>query len=237
MKILAISDLHGNLDCFEDYLKDIDIVCIAGDICPLNGFTDFHVHNQKIWFENNFNFLGNKYPNIQFILVPGNHDLFAIGAERFRNSNNFPRKSWKFRLPKNVHLLIDSEININDLKIYGTPWVPPISHIWAFEADNDLLKTKFKKIPYSLDILLTHSPPYFPDSKIDISEHNFTHFGNVALTQAILDKKPKYLFCGHIHTGDHNLVKIDQTKCYNVSRLNEQYNISFEPLIIEIKSV
>lgn len=50
--------------------------------------------------------------------------------------------------------------------------------------------------------------------------------------------KPRLLFCGHIHTGDHEPLTIKHdgggtTVCYSVSRLDEHYEIAYEPWILE----
>lgn len=91
---------------------------------------------------------------------------------------NYKDISLKTRFSENVHLLIDQEIEIKGLKIYGTPWVPIINYMWAFEADHIKLVEKFKNIPENLDILITHSPPRIPDEQIDFSiQTNYGPFG------------------------------------------------------------
>lgn len=52
--------------------------------------------------------------------------------------------------------------------------------------------------------------------------------------------KPRYLFCGHIHTGDHEPLTTahddgSSTVCYNVSRLDENYEIAYDPRVLEIE--
>lgn len=37
-----------------------------------------------------------------------------------------------------------------------------------------------------------------------------------------------------IHTADHNLIMIGDTKHYNVSYLDEKYNPTFKPLYLDI---
>jgi hypothetical protein len=54
------------------------------------------------------------------------------------------------------------------------------------------------------------------------------------LTNAILEKQPKNVFCGHIHSGKHGKIEFNGSNLYNVSRLNEDYCISYEPTIIEL---
>ena len=62
------------------------------------------------------------------------------------------------------------------------------------------------------------------------------HFGSRVLAATIARVKPKLAFCGHIHTGDHRVHDMVHengliTKIYNVSRLNEDYIVAYEPLI------
>ena len=42
------------------------------------------------------------------------------------------------------------------------------------------------------------------------------------------------LLCGHIHTGQHGGVDFESTSIYNVSRLDERYEIAYEPTWVEI---
>lgn len=62
-------------------------------------------------------------------------------------------------------------------------------------------------------------------------------FGSSELATVIFDRKPRYAFCGHIHTGGHECFTIGETKCYNVSRLNENYEIAFDPFVFEIEPI
>lgn len=108
--------------------------------------------------------------------------------------------------------------------------------IWAYEAEHDALVKKFSKIPANLDILLTHTPPHIPDSCIDRSMQwgGYEAFGSSELAQAIFEKQPRNLFCGHIHSGTHDEVMFEGCKCYNVSRVDENYEIAYEPAVVEI---
>ena len=101
---------------------------------------------------------------------------------------------------------------------------------------NSDLKEKFSEIPEGLDILLTHDVAYgYADQSLqDIGWGTEEHFGTFELRDAILEKKPKYHFSGHIHTANHNLIMIGDTKHYNVSYVDETYTPTFKPLYIEI---
>lgn len=143
--------------------------------------------------------------------------------------------------PSNVKMLIDEADEVNGLKIYGSSWVPFINGCWAFEEKHaGFLKDRFADIPEGLDVLLTHSPPRTEGSDVDMSlDTRSPHFGSKNLTEAIMRAKPQYVFCGHIHTGDHNPVTINHpnggsTIVRNVSRLNEEYQICYEPFVLEL---
>jgi Icc-related predicted phosphoesterase len=232
MKILAISDLHGNLNNLN-ITPDIDVVAIAGDFAKLTNINKWAIYEQRKWINNVFiNFI-NTYPNIQFVIVPGNHDLALDPATQIR----YPDIQLSINWPKNAHILIDSEYEYNNIRFYGSPYVPIISYRWAFEADHQKLQKHFRRIPYNIDVLITHTPPRIPDCFLDVSltyGKNSDKFGSGELTEEILNKSPKYALCGHIHTGDHSEFIFNNTKIYNVSRLDESYEIYYEPKIIYI---
>lgn len=228
MKFFCTSDLHGKLDGLDP--TGSDLVIIAGDFAKMKGWSKWNIYDMKKWIENKFIPFTQRF-NIPFVVVPGNHDLI-FDSYRTLNISDI---SYSIAWPENVHLLIDKQVEVDGLKIYGTPWVPIISYSWAFEAEHSKLQEKFSEIPENLDILVTHSPPKLPNEKVDFSiQTNKGPFGSSELAQAIFEKQPRHVFCGHIHTGDHDLVEFNGTKIYNVSRLDENYDISYDPLILEV---
>ena len=170
------------------------------------------------------------YPDIHFVVIPGNHDFFPIAHLLFKEK----KMDWRYEFSPNVHFLCDSGTEIDGVKFYGTPWVPIISYSWAFEAEHDVLSKRFSAIPSGLDVLITHSPPRIPGSDVDRSlQTNSEHFGSHELTEAIINKRPRFVFCGHIHTGLHGGVDVESCRVYNVSRLDERYDIAFGPTWVE----
>lgn len=230
MKVLATSDLHGNLNDLS--FEGIDLVLFAGDFMEQKGFGKWRMQDQKKWLYDKLFPLVEKYPKTHFIATPGNHDLCLDSrlTSKFRDAN------WNIQWPSNFYLLIDEAIELGGLKIYGTPWVPVISLCWAYEAEHDMLVRKFSKIPANLDILLTHTPPHIPESNIDRSMDfgGYEAFGSNELAQAIFEKHPRNVFCGHIHSGLHGGVSFERSMVYNVSRVDENYEIAYEPEILEI---
>lgn len=54
------------------------------------------------------------------------------------------------------------------------------------------------------------------------------------LADEIMRKQPDYCFCGHIHSGNHELQEITGIHLANVSLVGEDYNIHYEPLYLNI---
>ena len=236
MKILAVSDTHGNLDGLD--LSGVDVVFFAGDVAPLKGRGPWHVYDQIKWMNRVFADWCSRGPSCRIVVVPGNHDFYPIAGDRF--GIQLKGKDLSIRLPENVTTLIDQEAEIKTengaaLRVYGTPWVPVISYSWAFEAEHDRLTETFSRIPASLDVLVAHTPPRFGTMDVSLQiGPDGERFGSSELTRAVAEKKPKMLFCGHIHSGDHAENDVFGTRVWNVSRSDELYKPTYDPLILEI---
>ena len=231
MKIYAVSDMHGNLGRLDP--SGCDIVIVAGDFAPLGGFGKWHVYEQKKWVQDEFFSWINKYPGVQFVIVPGNHDMFADPKYQaaYRDVN------FSVQWPSNVKFLLNSGCEINGLKFWGTPNIPIINYRWAFESDGDILRKRFSEIPENIDMLVSHAPPRIPGQFVDVSlQHGVDSepYGSHELAEAVFEKKPRYLFCGHIHSGYHGQVMFGNTAIYNVSRVDESYEIAYEPATVEL---
>lgn len=231
MKILATSDTHGNLDKLD--LTGVDLAIFAGDVAPLRGMSYWDVYDQLKWMNIEFLEFCRQWPQCKIVFVPGNHDFFPLIEERF--GYKLSGKNLKLSHAPNATMLIDKLVEVNGLKIYGTPWIPIISHHWAFEAGSDKLKDRFSLIPSGIDILVTHTPPRFNYLGVSLEYGaDSENFGCSELTDEIFKKEPKICFCGHIHSGDHQMNNLGSTEIWNVARLNESYDIAYEPTIIEL---
>jgi len=231
MKLMAISDMHGNLTGIDP--SGCGICVIAGDFAELRNLGKWHVSDQRKWIQNKFIPWIKNYPGTEFVIVPGNHDMCMDPNVTSR----YPEIRWDIAWPSNAHILIDRGIEIAGLKIYGTPHIPIISHVWAFEQYSDSLTNKFSRIPAGLDILVTHTPPRIPGYNGDISlayGEGSEKFGSVELAQSIFMRRPKHVFFGHIHTGEHNPYVFEGSTLHNVSRVDEAYEIAYEPYVTEI---
>lgn len=229
MKFTAMSDLHGNLIDIEP----CDTLLLCGDISPLNIQRDY-IQMTK-WFFNDFYEWVMNLSCDRVIMTPGNHDFWF---EKFIHEPTM-------YLWDKLTILIDSEANIYSssdnrwYKIYATPQCKTFGN-WAYMPGDSILGRYYENIPEDVDILMSHDAPNLGeigyihyDELLDNGEskipaHNYT------LGKEIRKKNPKYVLCGHIHSGDHELEEIEGMKCANVSILDESYNLCYKPLTFEI---
>lgn len=226
MKVMAMSDLHGYLIPVED-LTSCELVCICGDIVPLE--IQANSRKTKQWLRQQFKSWAESLPCEKVIFIAGNHDLhFNL---KFMEEH-FP---FEAKVTYLCHEKYTHEAGGREYLIFGTPYCRQFGN-WAYMEDQETLKKLYEEIPSHCDILLTHDQPYeYGDILLQkMSWYTGEHIGNPALRDAILDKQPKYLFCGHLHSTTHECVKIGQTERYNVSIKDERYDSVYEPLIIEI---
>lgn len=229
MKIYAVSDMHGNLDGLDPSGSDIAVV--AGDFAKLNGRGRWHVYDQKKWVQKKFIPWIESYPDVKFVIVPGNHDLFA--DPKYQAA--WPDVNYAVDWPENAKLLINSGCESGGLKFWGVPNVPIINYSWAFESDHDTLEKAFSSVPRGVDVLVVHTPPRIPGRYIDFSVQTASGpFGSCELTNALIDKRPRFVFCGHIHSGDHSPEDFAGGRIYNVSRVDEWYEPAYEPAVVDV---
>lgn len=233
IKIVSTSDIHGELD-FN--IPSGDILTISGDICPCRGSCNPTV--QMFWINNKFLPWCSKLINDEIV----NHIIWVCGNHDFcgRKFVNSPGSNFHLALPSNVHYLEDSMVEIEGVKIYGTPWTPTFGN-WSYMAAEPVLDNIYAKIPEGLDILLSHGPAKgwndvilqsYPDGS-----RCTDNLGSDALRRHVLRTKCAWLLHGHIHSGNHNITKVltdceDLTKhinVVNVSLLDEQYEIAYTP--------
>lgn len=240
MKFAVTSDLHGAPLSMSDMkqLKGVDTLLIAGDVFEMNR----KIKNMV----NFFNFIQDEYGVKNIIMTPGNHDhnIFEAYLEdhpedtgESRRYDYIPR-IYKDEMKEkcNLDILIDESITLDGIKIFGSPWSPHFLN-WAFMKPEGALTYQYERIPTDTDILLSHTPPWVKDSDIDAVKWpglDYHKCGSVALASAIKHYQPQYMFCGHIHSGDHNLLEIGKTKCYNVSYLGEDYEPHYPVFTFEL---
>lgn len=225
MKIVAISDLHGNT---PKKLPKADLLVIAGDIIPSLGHD---IIQQEIWVNDIFiPYIENKAENVVF--CPGNHDHFFEDLMKNNLEDEF-----RASLPANVHYLRDNAVTIEGIKIWGSPWSKEFCG-WPFMKQEIGLDEVYSLIPDDVNIILSHGPA---KGYCDMMEqYNETeHLGSASLTNHIKRIQPMYVFSGHIHSGSHDPIIIVEklehpTHIVNVSLLDEEYKMKYKPFEVKI---
>lgn len=227
-KIAAISDMHGRLDGLDP--RGCEVCVVAGDFSRQTGFDRWSVRDQREWIRGEFFEWTGRFPDTTFVVVAGNHDLCLDPAVTARYGGD-----WRIEWPGNVRYLCDSATEVRGLRFYGAPWVPVINYRWAFEAEPDALKRRFSAIPGGVDVLVTHAPPrlpgYFGDVSLEFGADS-EKFGSAELAEALFEKRPRRVFCGHIHSGSHEPFVFERTTVQNVSRVDESYEVRYEPAVV-----
>ena len=234
MKIAVISDLHGMLPIYPspywEGIEECELLLICGDILPLRIQTN--MLESRLWLTEEFKPWAASLPVEQVYFIAGNHDAWLerndLIAHQIFSSHD------KVTYLKNEYV---DYLSIQDSKVYrifGTPYCHIYGN-WPFMRDEETLVYKFSQIPENVDILLSHDAPYgTSDVCFEGWAADGRHKGCPELRDAIIASKPKYNFHGHLHSANHGEELLGETKVYNTSILNEQYNLVYEPLIIRL---
>jgi Icc-related predicted phosphoesterase len=225
MRLCAFSDIHGQLD-FK--VEPCDIVMICGDILPLKiqNFTD----PSEVWLRDVFIPWCTALPCEKVLFVAGNHDFYFM------------------RHPDRVRLMLKGQEKITYLDcetfeykgktIYGTPMCKPFGR-WAFmptyEEQDEKYARHLKAIEH-IDIVMSHDAPYGVSDIIlqkDCLWADGSHIGNQSLRKFLEASKPTLLCHGHLHTSNHSKEMLGDIAVYNVSLLNEDYKMAFDPLYLD----
>lgn len=230
MKVCAFSDIHGNLD-FS--ITPCDLVLICGDIIPLK--IQQSTYGSERWLKHKFIPWCNKLPCEKVIFIGGNHDRFLDHhgnkvKTMLENNNKISYLNCEFYEYKGK-------------RIFGSP-LCKIFGYWYFMLSYKMQDSIYDKIADELekkiDIMITHDAPY-GISDICMQENcpwtNGTHIGNESLLKFInklKDKAPSILLHGHLHSSNHDCEMLNETEVYNVSLLDENYMMHYEPKYFEI---
>lgn len=211
MKVVAFSDSHMQHMLLS--VPEGDLLVVGGDFLARGSMKEF------IEFSSWLSSLPHPYK----VVVPGNHDAVVqqepkLCADMLKNYG--------------VTLLLDSMVEIEEKKIYGTPWTPTFGR-WSFMEDDTAegLGRRFVGIPEGLDLLISHGPPFGVLDKTKRGES----VGSQELLVRIWDANPKMVVCGHIHEEYRKPeTDIGKTKIQNISVLDERYVQVRGPVVFNI---
>lgn len=207
MKIIAISDTHGQHHQLT--LPEGDMIIHAGDITRSG--KESQVKEFLLWFS--------KQPHRYKVFVAGNHDWYFEREEA---------SIIKELIPEGIIYLNDEGIEIEGVKIWGSP-IQPWFLDWAFNRQRgEDIQKHWDLIPEDSDIVVTHGPVY---GYQDLTVRN-EKVGCEDLLKTIQKIKPKYHISGHIHEG-YGQSSDGITEYVNASVLNESYQLVNEPICFD----
>jgi Icc-related predicted phosphoesterase len=209
MRVYAVSDLHGY---YPPFVPECELLILAGDYCPTR-----NIEQERRYMAGPFADWLRKVPAKHIVGIAGNHDFILQHDPEFARS-----LPWTY--------LQDEALDIDGVKLYGTPWTHQF-YDWAFMDYEPALAEKFKTIPEGLDILIAHGPPY---GKLDRNGSG-AHCGSYALWGRVQQAKPDSMVFGHIHEG-HGIVEDGPTRFYNVAYVNGRYEPKYNCIHIPLKA-
>ena len=101
--------------------------------------------------------------------------------------------------------------------------------------DPEILIKAYESMPEHCDIVISHDAPKLCGLGVIHQRFGREDAGNPWLADEMLRKHPRYTFCGHIHSGEHELQTLDDMKMANVSLVDETYTETFKPLYLDVK--
>lgn len=226
LKIVVISDTHTKHKKLT--IPECDVLVHCGD------FT----WDGKYWDVLGFYHWLQKQPAKHKIVIAGNHELsFDRANSRYSAGSKALLADC---MEENIHYLENSEIIIDGIKFYGTPWTPWF-HDWAFNGITEVdlpfsrggtsLKGIYDRIPEDVQVLICHGPPY---DILDVSERGDERTGSVEMRRMTRDKLPllRLYLCGHIHEARGMEVADGGVTFVNASSLARDYETVGQPITI-----
>lgn len=199
------------IDCISDthskhhhlHLSGGDILIHAGDC------TSMGTLNETLKFLDWFG----RQNYTHRLLIAGNHDLIF---------EKEPEKIAEECSNRDIILLNDSGIELEGIKIWGSP-VTPWYDDWAYNRHRgEEIKKHWDLIPSDTEILVTHGPSYGTLDEVKFQKRFFKNVGCEELQKKIQSTDIKLHVFGHIHEG-RNVKQLDQRISINASSLNEHY--------------
>jgi Icc-related predicted phosphoesterase len=181
MRIWHISDTHGSHGDLT-VPDGIDMVIHSGDA---TNWKDPYRNESELrafidWFAT--------LPIPHKIFVPGNHDTSLekglIGRDLIEH--------------RKIHLLINEEISIGGLRIWGSPFTPRYGD-WSYMRDRGTINRLWDEIPEGLDLLITHGPPYGVLDATYTQHNKVDLVGCSALRKRVAKVPPRFMLFGHVH--------------------------------------
>lgn len=207
LRISHISDTHNKHNHLNGKLPGGDILIHSGDISSLGRKSE--VERFIRWFSDIDNYTHK-------IFIAGNHDmtfdrekLLRDKLAHFEGRTDYDtecaegKPEWLIKLLGNLsdgmYYLENNSIEIEGIKIWGSPYSATFGYNWAFNVDRGYDSNQiWNQIPNDTDIVITHGPIY---GYCDKTSNTYENVGCVDLFNRLNEIKTPLHFSGHIHEG------------------------------------
>ena len=205
MRIVCISDTHNLTETIP--VPDGDLLLHAGDLTMAGSARE--IERAQRWLAG--------LPHRRKVVIAGNHDFL------------FEREPHAARsLMQAVTYLQDELVDVDGLKIWGSPWQPWF-YDWAFNLRRGPeIRAKWDLIPQGIDILLTHGPPAGHGGRTRMGDEA----GCLDLLAAVRRVRPRLHVFGHIHEG-YGTTQAGVTRCVNASLCDADYRAVNAPVVLD----
>ena len=207
MRIVLIADTHGLHRQLG--VPGGHMLIHAGDF-SFNSMLPSIISDFNVW-------LGS-LPHRHKVVVPGDHE-FILEEPRNRDAIT------------SAILLVDSGVEVEGIKIWGSPVTPLYGGAFGKSRPEDR-KKHWAQIPDGLDILITHGPPF---AILDHSRSSERREGCPYLLEAVFRAFPRIHVFGHIHHG-YGLLRTSDTVFVNASLMGEDGSLSRKPVVIDFQA-
>ncbi len=205
LRLVILSDTHELHREVE--VPDGDILIHAGD---------FSMFSKSMASVKDFNLWLGELPHRHKIVVPGNHESF-LEADPSKRS-----------MLSNAAVLINESIEIEGLRIWGSPVTPLYSGAFGLSSQTDRRRL-YAQIPTGTDIIISHGPPY---SVLDRASGSDEHAGDLELLEAVLRIRPRMFICGHVH--QQGTSEVDGITFVNAALMGPDGDLAASPLVFEM---
>ena len=207
MRIVCISDTHE---------LHRELVVPPGDLLIHAG--DFTFFSKTPSMLRDFNNWLGTLPHRHKVVIPGNHE-FILEEPRNRSAIT------------NATLLIDSGVEVEGIKIWGSPVTPLYGGAFGKSSPADRRK-HWSRIPKDIDILIAHGPPF---AILDHGLPSERREGCPQLFEAVFRARPRLHVFGHIHYG-YGTLRTADTLFVNASLMGEDGSLSRAPVVIDLQT-
>ena len=236
MRITHISDTHNHHAKLQEDLPGGDLLIHSGDFTSIG--RRHEIEKFIKWFNNIDNYTYK-------VFIAGNHDLtFESEVLQRQKSQWFDtdvlhmtpadaaKPQWLCELLEvglrgGVFYLENESLDIEGVKIWGSPFSPTFGRDWAFNVDRGEDAAKlWSTIPTDTNIVITHGPMY---GTLDVAYNSGLPVGCEDLYNRLQIVKPDLHFCGHVHEG-YGYKQVGDMYSFNGASVSLEYQYKNKPI-------